>query len=135
MSSTLKALSKMRSRRKVRKDTAPFIHAIIDPFFSLDTMHIFTKASIVCSVTHENARHFQDQLGIDMILSDPPETSTHPSNGVSNTLVVSRGGCLTSFFYLGHVSSTTYHVYCGCRQFLLFLQGAVAYAIHYHHQQ
>ncbi|KAJ8655967.1 hypothetical protein O0I10_008407 [Lichtheimia ornata] len=48
-----------------------------------DTMHIFTKASIVCYVTHENARHFQDQLGIDMILSDPPETSTHPSNGVT----------------------------------------------------
>lgn len=49
-----------------------------------DTMHLFTKASIVCSVTHENARHFQDQLGIDMILSDPPETSIRQSNGVSH---------------------------------------------------
>ncbi|CDS03704.1 hypothetical protein LRAMOSA01105 [Lichtheimia ramosa] len=48
-----------------------------------DTMHLFTKASIVCSVTHENARHFQDQLGVDMILSDPPETSIRQSNGVT----------------------------------------------------
>lgn len=95
-------------------------------------MHIFTKASIVCSVTQENARHFQDQLGIDMILSDPPEASTHPSNGVSDTLIVFKTGKPNMFFYLGHVPSTTYHLYCGRCQFLLFLQGAVTYAIHYH---
>ncbi|KAI9318474.1 hypothetical protein BX666DRAFT_1502053 [Dichotomocladium elegans] len=49
----------------------------------IDITDRFSKAFIVCSLTRENPRHFHDLLGVDMILSDPPEMIHQKPNGMT----------------------------------------------------